>query len=214
MPFKCGVCDGKGYLPASWEGGLLRCIKCDGTGNSDRESEEKRLIQDLWQEITRLNNELSAQNISFTKERRPDDNMSPGMRCRVCNGRGWIPGPRYTSIIKCSTCNGMGKPGREDPIIERLWHEIYTLQVELGSAQFNEWEREKTTRPPPRKNNSEVKDQEIWLHILGLEGTPSQDEIKRAFKQKAQQVHPDHGGTDTSFRVVKMAHDKLVGEPR
>ena len=45
--------------------------------------------------------------------------------------------------------------------------------------------------------------------VLGLtkEATPA--EVRKAYLQKAQETHPDHGGNETDFRRIKEAAEKL-----
>lgn len=47
---------------------------------------------------------------------------------------------------------------------------------------------------------------EPWWRVLGMEDRPaSRAELERAFRRRAQQVHPDHGGTDAQIHAVLEA---------
>ena len=48
-----------------------------------------------------------------------------------------------------------------------------------------------------------------YYSILGVQRTASQDEIKKAFKRKAMQHHPDRGGNQEEFKRVTEAYEIL-----
>lgn len=52
------------------------------------------------------------------------------------------------------------------------------------------------------------------LMALGFDRTarPSQREVKVAFRTKAVETHPDHGGTDADFNQIKTAFDVLLAD--
>lgn len=41
---------------------------------------------------------------------------------------------------------------------------------------------------------------------LGVSATASEADVKRAFRRRAKESHPDHGGTREEFEAVKSAH--------
>jgi curved DNA-binding protein len=45
--------------------------------------------------------------------------------------------------------------------------------------------------------------------MLGVEPTASHDDIKSAFRAKAKQSHPDHGGSEEQFKQLNEAYDTL-----
>jgi len=45
---------------------------------------------------------------------------------------------------------------------------------------------------------------------LGLESTASLLDVKRAFRKRALETHPDRGGEAEQFRKVQSAYEKLV----
>jgi hypothetical protein len=55
-----------------------------------------------------------------------------------------------------------------------------------------------------------------WI-VLGLPESASYDMARRAFRRKASQTHPDHGGDHRSYLAVQAAWDalrpRLVAEP-
>ncbi len=53
---------------------------------------------------------------------------------------------------------------------------------------------------------------ENYYEILGVAETASQDEIKKAYRQKAKELHPDKGGDENEFKKVTAAYDILSDE--
>jgi DnaJ-domain-containing protein 1 len=49
------------------------------------------------------------------------------------------------------------------------------------------------------------------LDILGLQGDPSDEEIRTAYRTLMKRVHPDSGGTDGLSRRLTEARDLLLG---
>jgi hypothetical protein len=45
--------------------------------------------------------------------------------------------------------------------------------------------------------------------ILGVEKDADQDTIKRAYRRKARQLHPDAGGTEDGFKELTTAYEVL-----
>lgn len=46
--------------------------------------------------------------------------------------------------------------------------------------------------------------------ILGIEPNASLDAIKRAYRKRALETHPDHGGDGERFRAVQRAYEKAI----
>jgi hypothetical protein len=53
-----------------------------------------------------------------------------------------------------------------------------------------------------------------WWSILGVRETATNDEIKSAYRAKAMQYHPDHGGDPVQFDQVQKAYNLAMGKPR
>ena len=50
------------------------------------------------------------------------------------------------------------------------------------------------------------------LQSLGLPETATSDEIKTAFRKRALEVHPDHGGTSEKFQELVRIRDQALGK--
>lgn len=61
-------------------------------------------------------------------------------------------------------------------------------------------------REPRRKP---VTAESIWS-VLGVDRLASLAEIKRAFRKRALETHPDHGGDAADFRAVRAAYDAAI----
>src|SRR5438552_16506135 len=49
---------------------------------------------------------------------------------------------------------------------------------------------------------------------LGINRDATSDEIKRAFRERAKQTHPDKGGSDDEFAPIAGAYDTLMDPQR
>ena len=47
--------------------------------------------------------------------------------------------------------------------------------------------------------------------VLGVDRDASDGEIKRAYRERMKETHPDHGGTEEQFKRVKRAKEALLG---
>ena len=59
-----------------------------------------------------------------------------------------------------------------------------------------------------RRSFNEEEDKHF--EILGLKRSASQEDIKDAFRKKALETHPDKGGDEEQFKVVREAYECLI----
>lgn len=77
---------------------------------------------------------------------------------------------------------------------------------------FMQWYHTRGSASESRQNNRQAPGTmsvEEALQILGLSGTPSRDEITRAYRKVMQQLHPDRGGNEYLAAKVNEARDVL-----
>lgn len=55
-------------------------------------------------------------------------------------------------------------------------------------------------------------DRNFWLSLLGLNDKSKPADIKKAWRQRAHDTHPDHGGDPAAFREVTHAYKMLTDE--
>ncbi len=53
-----------------------------------------------------------------------------------------------------------------------------------------------------------------YYEVLGVEKSASQDEIKKAFRKKAVELHPDRGGDEAKFKELNEAYEVLKDEKK
>ena len=56
----------------------------------------------------------------------------------------------------------------------------------------------------------------VWA-ILGVGQGATEDELKRAYRKRAKETHPDHGGEAAAFRDVQRAYAEArrrLAQPR
>ena len=58
-----------------------------------------------------------------------------------------------------------------------------------------------------REYKEEVNDN---YSVLGLKRSASDEDIKKAFRDKARETHPDKGGDPDEFRKVREAYENLI----
>lgn len=56
-------------------------------------------------------------------------------------------------------------------------------------------------------------DRHAYCQLLGVDLDATADEIKKAFRKKALQTHPDQGGDEKAFRELKGAFEYLLTHP-
>lgn len=207
MSYPCSRCEGEGYH-FDFGGVFKLCEPCEGSGAKD--GREPALVRYMKAQITR--EKEKAEGLQYQLDCAEERSREPGLRCIHCKGNGFLPDSAPWSDVlmdRCRKCNGSGVTGKASPLISRLWYEVEQLR-DGTERRFEEWKRKNGFGV---HSTVTVSDKDVWLHILGLSGSPSRDEIRKAYKDKAQEFHPDKGGSDKDFSVVGMAQENLL-EPK
>lgn len=67
------------------------------------------------------------------------------------------------------------------------------------------------TSPKPKRDKPEG-ERSIW-DVLAISPDATVAEVKRAYRTKALETHPDRGGDDASFREVQRAYELALERP-
>ena len=74
------------------------------------------------------------------------------------------------------------------------------------------WPSQRSGEPkdaPPRPRLAVQSKPSVW-QTLGLTPQATLPEIKRAYRERALQAHPDRGGTDEGFRALHSAYESAL----
>ena len=95
---------------------------------------------------------------------------------------------------------------------------ILVLFLFVGSLvlflRIQSQEKAKKTGPGYLRGPSRVDEYTELLMLFGLEDTASEEDIKKAYRKKMKDLHPDSGDpspeTTQAFMELKKAHDRLI----
>ncbi|MDB4990078.1 MAG: hypothetical protein JWN04_5256 [Myxococcaceae bacterium] len=144
--------------------------------------------------------------------------ITPTHRRRFFWAAWWTTTPRFGPFQKPDACNG-GAPtleaaladaervaGRHLVLIEphwaRAWNRVLRGEVPLPPPPSDQ-------RPARSERNTLAANASAWT-VLGVTPEASPEEIKRAFRMRALETHPDRGGEPAQFRRVQRAYEKLT----
>lgn len=87
-----------------------------------------------------------------------------------------------------------------DPLWARAWIRILRGEPAWPSKASRE------PRTPAAERSTSIGDS-IW-HVLGVSRDVTEPELKAAYRRRALETHPDHGGDDEAFRRVLHAYEQ------
>ncbi|MBL8715198.1 MAG: J domain-containing protein [Myxococcales bacterium] len=94
--------------------------------------------------------------------------------------------------------------GRTLTIVEpkwaRAWNRVLRGMPPWTTRDFAE------TKPAPK---APTENDSLWT-VLGVEPTATVADIKRAFRQRALETHPDRGGDAEAFMALRQAYGKAL----
>lgn len=101
---------------------------------------------------------------------------------------------------------------------QRYFQERWGVQQEYQEhqyrQQYQEYQRQRQRQQKTGSDCKEHKGQtfahQSYLNILGLTFPFTRKELKRAYRRRALETHPDSGGTASAFRSVNTAYQTLA----
>ena len=147
--------------------------------------------------------------------------IAPTRRRRFLWAAWWTEPPVHTPFRKPDAFEG-GARTREEALRAAERAAGCTLQ-EIESGWARAWSNvlvgkepwppkragENRQHEPPRARKPSVPKPSIW-HTLGLEPGAPLIEIKRAYRLRALEAHPDRGGSDEAFRALHHAYESAL----
>jgi hypothetical protein len=143
--------------------------------------------------------------------------ITPTKRRRFFWAAWWTGEPGHTPFRKPDASNGGARTREEalreaervaeraltlvDPHWARAWKSILRGEAPVPPAKS----APKAPRAPDRQAAAGVS---AWS-VLGVAQGSSLADVKRAFRKKALETHPDQGGDAESFQTVQRAYEKL-----
>jgi hypothetical protein len=97
--------------------------------------------------------------------------------------------------------------GRTRADVDSGWAHAF-LRTLRGQPALNDGQKRRLAgeRPPPRPR---TEPRSIW-DTLGVSTKATELEIRRAYRLRALETHPDRGGTDEAFREVRAAYEEAL----
>jgi hypothetical protein len=147
--------------------------------------------------------------------------IAPTRRRRFLWAAWWTAAPVHTPFRKPDAFEG-GARTREEALraaeraagcalqeIESGWARAWS-NVLVGKEPWpSRRSAEKARQEPPRARTAPEVKPSIW-HTLGVEPQAPLLEIKRAYRLRALQAHPDRGGSDEAFRALHRAYEAAL----
>jgi len=143
--------------------------------------------------------------------------ITPTQRRRFFWAAWWTGEPSHAPFRKPDASNGGARTRDEalreaervaqrrltlvDPHWARAWKSILRGEVPVAPA-------ESAPKAPRNRPRPAAAGLSAWS-VLGLPPGSSLLELKRAFRKKALETHPDQGGDPDAFRAVQRAYEKL-----
>jgi len=142
--------------------------------------------------------------------------IAPTQRRRFFWAAWWSGAPRHAPFRKPDAANG-GARTREAALREAELHagRHLVLIEPYWAHAWNRVLRGESPPPPPKPRNQRPerapRPESAWS-LLGLEQGATLTELKRAFRARALETHPDRGGDAAQFRAVQRAYERLVAQ--
>jgi hypothetical protein len=129
----------------------------------------------------------------------------------------WTGSPSYAPFRQPDACNGGAQSEREALAEAERVAQRHLVLIEPYWARAWKMKLRGQLPPPPPAPRTHAQERPVraaaaapsaWS-VLGLAPGASLAEVKRAYRQRALETHPDRGGDATQFRAVQRAYEKL-----
>ena len=97
-----------------------------------------------------------------------------------------------------------GGVGRHDhaPPMRESGREAGMISIETSAAARNELQAESSSMPDSPLDASPYE-------VLGVASTVTTQELRRAYRHRMRETHPDHGGASSEFHAVQLAWEQV-----
>ncbi|MFZ5896172.1 MAG: J domain-containing protein [Myxococcota bacterium] len=149
----------------------------------------------------------------------PVCSITPTRRRRFLWAAWWTREPSRSPFVKPDAARG-GARTREEALseaekaagcrltqIDGSWARAWA-RVLVGEAPFAE-PSARTERPKRLPGSREERRPTSAYQVLGIDSRASLEEIKRAYRKRALETHPDRGGSNEAFRAVQSAFERI-----
>lgn len=93
----------------------------------------------------------------------------------------------------------------------RAWSRILRGQTPWTAHDAKATHEDQRDPPPTRAASPTSIPASMWT-ILGISSDATEREIKAAFRKRALETHPDHGGEPAQFAAVKRAYERALAK--
>jgi hypothetical protein len=100
--------------------------------------------------------------------------------------------------------------GRTLTPVDARWARAW-MRVLRGQPPISPSEAARRAAKPKINEPEDTKRLSIWA-LLGLEPDAGVDEIKKAYRRRALETHPDRGGDADVFRAVQVAYERALAK--
>lgn len=147
--------------------------------------------------------------------------ITPTQRRRYFWAAWWTSAPQHSPFRKPDASNGGARTpeealaeaqrvaGRHLVVIEPYWARAWNRVLRGEGAPPLPTQR---TAAPERPRAVDPTQRASSWAVLGLEAGATIDEVKRAFRKRALETHPDQGGDSDEFRAVRRAYERLAAK--
>jgi hypothetical protein len=146
--------------------------------------------------------------------------ITPTARGRFFWAAWWTGAPSYAPFRKPDASNGGARTEAAALAeAERVAGRHLTMTEPYWARAFNRTLRGEAPPAPPQKRAPKperpvnAKPKSAW-ETLGLAPGATVAEIKRAYRQRALDAHPDRGGDPAVFRALTRAYEKALSRPK